>query len=143
MSDITQVYHDSAGWHHLETSVKCLQLMIQGCGDQFGAYIDDGLMQLVFSFLVHKNRFVRETGFLICAALVSCQTSVEIDPDNSCKYKSNLYDHLALGLSDNWSEVRMAASIATRHFLCNIRPVESRVEYFPRLLPPMCLNRYW
>jgi len=49
---------------------------------------------------------------------------------------------LARGLGDNWSQVRFAASEATRGFLENTTE-ESRAESFPLLLPRMCLNRYY
>ena len=29
---IYQVFHDTAGWKNLETSMKCLQHMVEGCG---------------------------------------------------------------------------------------------------------------
>lgn len=50
-------------------------------------------------------------------------------------------EHLASGLADNWSQVRLAASVATRSFFRAL-DTESRVEYMPLLLPRMCLNRY-
>ena len=43
--------------------------------------------------------------------------------------------------SDNWSQVRYAASTATRAFmLCAAEPCRERV--FPLVLPHMCLNRW-
>lgn len=41
--------------------------------------------------------------------------------------------------SDNWSQVRFAASTATRTFMGCAAPYRERV--FPLLLPHMCLNR--
>ncbi|KAH7972884.1 hypothetical protein HPB52_018467 [Rhipicephalus sanguineus] len=49
---------------------------------------------------------------------------------------------LALGLADNWSQVRLAASEATRKFLLSFNEKE-RELFFPDLLPQMCLNRYY
>jgi hypothetical protein len=46
---------------------------------------------------------------------------------------------LGLGLSDNWSQVRFAASVATRTFMTCAAAYRERV--FPLLLPHMCLNR--
>ena len=46
--------------------------MIDGCGPRYNAYIDQNLLDLIFITLVHTNRFVRETGYYVCASLVSC-----------------------------------------------------------------------
>ena len=51
-----------------------------------------------------------------------------------------LAEHLAAGLADNWSQVRLAASQATRQFLSALEP-EDRVNFYSLLLPRMCLNR--
>lgn len=50
--------------------------------------------------------------------------------------------HLAEGLADNWSQVRLAASVATRSFLLAL-PEDVRFLFYPQLLPRMCLNRYY
>ena len=42
----------------------------------------------------------------------------------------------------NCSQVRMAASIATRQFLTHLTSSEAKQLYLPLLLPAMCLNRY-
>ena len=41
------------------------------CGHLFNPYVDQELLDLIFEALLHTNRFVRETGFYVCAALVS------------------------------------------------------------------------
>lgn len=46
--------------------------MVQGCGSNFQIFIDHELLNLIFQTLVHPNRFVRETGFYLCSALVRC-----------------------------------------------------------------------
>ncbi len=48
--------------------------MIDGCGTRFNVYIDQELLDLIFCSLNHTNRFVRETGYYVCGALVSCNT---------------------------------------------------------------------
>lgn len=56
--------------------------------------------------------------------------------DELCKY-------LGKGLADNWSQVRLSASVATRNFLLPLPNNESRQLFYPILLPRMCLNRYY
>lgn len=49
--------------------------MIHGCGADFQPFVDQDLLNLIFQTLVHTNRFVRETGFYVCSALVGCGNS--------------------------------------------------------------------
>lgn len=56
------------------------------------------------------------------------------------KWRDKLVDCLCVGLSDDWSQVRMAACIACRQFFVNL-PTEDWGVFFPILLPPLCLNR--
>ncbi|CAB4037342.1 Leishmanolysin-like peptidase, partial [Paramuricea clavata] len=65
-----QIVHESAGWRHLETSMRCLQHVIEGCGPSFSKYITKELLKLLFQALDHTNRFVRETGYQVFASLV-------------------------------------------------------------------------
>jgi len=137
----SDIFHESAGWRHLETTMKCLQYMIEGCGTNFSTYIDQELLDLLFSALCHVNRFVRETGFNVLAAMVNCKNAEDhLNP--LLKYGKQLSSYLAKGLADNWSQVRLASSIATRNFLLSIS-IDQRQEYFSQLLPRLCLNRYY
>ncbi|CAN0556171.1 unnamed protein product, partial [Ectocarpus sp. 8 AP-2014] len=45
-------------------------------------------------------------------------------------------------MQDNWSQVRYAASVANRSLLKALSPAD-REQFYPRLLPRMCLNRYY
>ena len=72
-------------------------------------YIDDELMELIFRCLRHSNRFVRETGFQTCATLVDAAADDVFE-----KFGVVFAENLADGLADNWSQVRLAASTATR-----------------------------
>nr|XP_026694367.1 uncharacterized protein LOC113475084 [Ciona intestinalis] len=142
-SDAGSIFHESAGWRHLETTMKCLQSMVEGCGRGFVPFITQNLLDLLFSALGHTNRFVRETGFNVFAAIVHC-SQTETDSNNTLqKYGSQFCKHLSKGLSDNWSQVRLASSVATRNFLTSIEDKTKYKEYFPDLLPRLCLNRYY
>ncbi|XP_033114382.1 uncharacterized protein LOC117114802 [Anneissia japonica] len=150
-----QIFHDTAGWKNLETWMKCLQCVVEGCGISFAPQIDQNLLDLIFQALVHTNRFVRETGFQVCAAFVSC-TATRSDDRESMEMDGELSDsnpmvhfgeqftsHLSNGLADNWSQVRLAASVATRKFLLNLPSEAAKEKFYPALLPRMCLNRYY
>jgi len=85
-----------------------------GCGKSFAPYIDDELMEMIFRSLRHTNRFVRESGFQTCATLVEAAGD-----DVYGKFGVVFAQHLAEGLSDNWSQVRLAATVATRYISCS------------------------
>ncbi|PIK47878.1 hypothetical protein BSL78_15253 [Apostichopus japonicus] len=144
-----QIFHDTAGWKNLETWMRCLQAVVEGCGPGFLSYIDQDLLDLVFGTLTHTNRFVRETGYYVCAAIVSCNgregenVSTDLSENTILKYGQDFSQHFANGLADNWSQVRLAASVATRQFLTNMPSEESRHEFFGILVPRLCLNRYY
>jgi len=147
-STASEIFHDTAGWRNLETWMKCLQAMIDGCGSAFNPFITQDLLDLIFTALNHTNRFVRETGYYVCASLVTCNTSDEemtdLSEENSIfKYGDILAKQLATGLSDNWSQVRLAASVATRNFLKGFSDETMRERYYPSIIPPLCLNRYY
>ena len=138
------VFHDTAGWGNLETNMKALENIIKVVASDFDSCIDEVLLDVIFSSLEHTNRFVRETGFQVCAALVSIHPK-----DEELSKRGQIWAHgkkfcryLRQGLADNWSQVRMSASCATRAFLLGIPP-SGREEYFGELLPPLCLNRYY
>ncbi|XP_023321414.1 uncharacterized protein LOC111696105 isoform X2 [Eurytemora carolleeae] len=164
--DAAQVFHDTAGWKNLETSMKCLQHMVEGCGKGFESEFSAELFNLLITCLDHTNRFVRETGYYVCATLVSAcsgqntednplitQDAMNVDEIAAEALDEDLYSpilifgnklsiHLAKGLSDNWSQVRLASTTATRVFLLSLTP-EQRKQFYPILLPRLCLNRYY
>ncbi|ROT82029.1 uncharacterized protein [Penaeus vannamei] len=143
--DAAQIFHDTAGWRNLETNMKCLEHMINGCAPKFLPYIDQDLLDLIFTALTHTNRFVRETGFNVCAALVSCgggEAAEFLETNPMFTFGDQLSRHLGQGLADNWSQVRLASSVATRKFLMSL-PAAARERFFPVLLPRLCLNRYY
>uniref|UniRef100_A0A1B6GJM3 TOG domain-containing protein n=1 Tax=Cuerna arida TaxID=1464854 RepID=A0A1B6GJM3_9HEMI len=149
-ADAAQIFHDTAGWKNLETSLKCLQAMVLGCGTKFQPYVNQELLNLLFRTTMHTNRFVRETGFYVFSALVKCgNTEKGKELDTMCDtnpiyvFGHEFSQHLALGLADNWSQVRLAASDATRHFLLALPSSQARETFYPQLLPQMCLNRYY
>lgn len=139
-----KVLRDTASWRILETSTKCLQAMVEGCGSSFTPCVDRPLIEMLLRTLRHVNRFVRETGFYLLSSLISCCAGCsDENPFSADRFGHDVCRGLASGLADNWSQVRLAASEATRKFLLSFPDDESRREFFPALLPQMCLNRYY
>ena len=141
--DAKDIFHDTAGWKCLETSMKGLKCVIEGCQEFFLQFLNQELLDLIFETLKHTNRFVRETGYYVCSALVRYGVRSSAQCTDKVKdFGYQLAAHLRDGLSDNWSQVRMAASVATREFFQDILESD-RDQYYSLLLPPMCLNRYY
>lgn len=148
--DAAQIFHDTAGWKSLETWMKCLESVVNACGHHFNQFVDQELLDLIWLALSHTNRFVRETGFYVCAALVSIgvtddgkETLKLIEENSVYRYGREISEHLAKGLSDNWSQVRLASSVATRKFLHSLPSNEAKDQFYSILIPRMCLNRYY
>lgn len=139
-SESKDIFHQSAGWRYLETSMKCLQHMIENCDGH--EYLSQELLDVMFSTLSHENRFVRETGFNVLTCVVK-NGVISSDTEKKANYQEQISQNLAKGLADNWSQVRLASSRATRSFLLTLCDVDSREIYFPVLLPRLCLNRYY
>ena len=143
LKDAKDIFHDTAGWKCLETSMKGLKCVIEGCQEYFLQFLTQELLDLIFETLQHTNRFVRETGYYVCSALVRYGVRSSANCTDKVKdFGYQLATHLRDGLSDNWSQVRMAASVATREFFQDISEGD-RDHYYGLLLPPMCLNRYY
>eukprot|EP01147_Barroeca_monosierra_P004861 gene4864-6883_t len=140
------VFYESAGWKTLETGYKALLDVISNSGEMFCKYVTMDLIDIVFSGLKHMNRFVRETGYYACAELIKIIKTDTADPMHQgvsySEFTHAMAQQLAIGLSDNWSQVRMASSVATRCFFMGMQE-ETRKEFFPLLIPRMCLNRYY
>ncbi|UYV78382.1 hypothetical protein LAZ67_16001129 [Cordylochernes scorpioides] len=143
-----EIFHDTSGWKCLETSMKCLQAMVDGCGAKFAPWVSQQLLDVIFRALGHTNRFVRETGFYVLGSLVACGLDeagaiTSDSPFHAEKLGIQVSQALAKGLGDNWSQVRLASSEVTRKFLLSFPTDEQRVAFYPILLPRMCLNRYY
>eukprot|EP00887_Chlorella_sp_A99_P007146 scaffold2.g7146.t1 len=131
-----EMRHGTEGWKCLETSFRALQHLMEGCGTPFRPYLDAELRQLIYQSQLHPNRFVREVCHYIAGTM--CRL---LGPDVLQSQAPELALRLGYGLSDNWSQVRYAASVATRAFMLAAEPF--RAQVLPLLLPQMCLNRYY
>jgi len=132
-----QTRHMTEGWKCLETSYRALQKIMEGCGQDFGPFLTSPLRDLIYRSLLHPNRFIREIGYFVCKSMVHA-----LPRDLLVSVAPELAKQLADGLSDNWSQVRFAASVGTRAFMESLG-AGVREEQFPILLPGMCLNRYY
>ena len=124
-----------AGWKCLETGLKALERVVEGCKGELGEWLPKVIAPVLRS-ASHTNRFVREVGLHAAATLCRHLPAAALG-----EYASPLEAQLRAGLCDNWSQVRYAASTATRAFCAKLSPLSPASE--AALLPPMCLNRYY
>eukprot|EP00466_Bigelowiella_natans_P003045 jgi/Bigna1/70759/fgenesh1_pg.13_\ len=137
-AELREQMHDTEGWKSLETSFGVLKAIVAGSGTAFSKHVDREILQLIEKASSHTNRFVREIAYKTIAEIaMSC------DLETLKKLAKITCLLLAKGLSDNWSQVRYASSIATRHMLLRAQKEGFAEEYLPILLPPMCINRYY
>ena len=99
------IFHDTAGWKHLETWMKCLQQMVVNLQPEDFVQVDRSqIFDLVFKAVDHVNRFVRETGYEVLATLILGHGCYK-NPDSSQANYVSVARQLVKGLSDNWSQV--------------------------------------
>lgn len=129
--------HGTEGWKALETSVQCAHEVMAGTGVAFAPHATPEVRALLRRCFSHMNRFVRETGYLAMAALCTALSGTDALEQIAEEVASDLVD----GLSDNWSQVRYAASRAARALLLGV--TAAREAVYPIVMPAMCLNRYY
>eukprot|EP00536_Pseudo-nitzschia_multiseries_P013299 jgi/Psemu1/261270/estExt_Genewise1Plus.C_5580017 len=170
----TGALDDTTGWRALETNWQCLacwiaslgsnyyEHLVTGGGDDNGddngssssdknnAAMDLLLQNLEYSAVTHVNRHVRAAAIAVLEQLI-------VAAGNDTAYWSYLESGglrtttvsiLKAGLADNWSQVRMAASVLNRVFWSTLQetcrfPTENLERLYPLLVPRMCLNRFY
>eukprot|EP01012_Entosiphon_sulcatum_P059299 TRINITY_DN83670_c0_g1_i1.p1 TRINITY_DN83670_c0_g1~~TRINITY_DN83670_c0_g1_i1.p1 ORF type:complete len:675 (+),score=108.03 TRINITY_DN83670_c0_g1_i1:25-2025(+) len=135
----SSIYHDTAGWRTLVSDVQCLAKIAEELGNEFVPCISEHFLEVVLTCCVHPNRFVRQKGFSFYTALFAA--SPGFVAQRLPQVVEPLSERLASGLCDSWSDVRMAASLATRSFFQALTN-EQKEKCMPVLLPRMCFNRH-
>jgi len=159
----TGALDDTTGWRALETNWQCLACWIASlgsnyylhldysyAGDNTGASMDLLLQNLEYSAVTHVNRHVRAAAIAVLEQLIVAAGN---DPTywellESGGLRTTTVRILKAGLADNWSQVRMAASVLNRVFWSTLQetcqfPTENLEKLYPILVPRMCLNRFY
>lgn len=144
---------DTTGWRALETNWQCLACWIASLGANYfhtqGLDLEPLLKNVEHSAVTHVNRHVRAAAIAVLEQLVAAAGKDEqhwpLLLEGSLR--ATLIPVLKAGLADNWSQVRMAASVLNRVMwttLHNIKaPTENLEGLYPTLIPRMCLNRFY
>jgi hypothetical protein len=148
----TGALDDTTGWRALETNWLCLASLVTALGGDFLTEFpltDEVLEDCEFSCVTHVNRHVRAAGMTvlekwIVAAASSGDTHTELLTSKASQLRKTTCEVLKVGLADNWSQVRMAASVLCRIFFNLLNKLDSPFDdLYPVLLPRMCLNRFY
>ncbi len=156
----TGALDDTTGWRALETNWQCLACWIASLGSNYylhldyaggaGASMDLLLKNLEYSAVTHVNRHVRAAAIAVLEQLIVAAGN---DPAywellESGGLRMTTVKILKAGLADNWSQVRMAASVLNRVFWSTLQETcqfstENLEKLYPILVPRMCLNRFY
>jgi hypothetical protein len=165
----TGALDDTTGWRALETNWQTLAALVTARGPHYlnTATAEDAVWQQLlqdaqYSAVTHVNRHVRAASMAwmeqVLHAIAQDYTTwgALLLEEPSSRLRQCLAAVTKTGLGDNWSQVRMAASVLTRvlfvtvqtHHLTNISNGDEQqphplADLFPSLLPRMCLNRFY
>jgi hypothetical protein len=148
----TGALDDTTGWRALETNWQCLASLIRALGPAYVVHF--GVPQTVlddcqYSCIEHVNRHVRAAGISVleqwlyaAAAGSPVQQALLTESDGVLRKTCRVV--LKHGLADNWSQVRMAASVLCRVLFTTLQALQAPADdLYPVLLPRMCLNRFY
>ncbi len=149
----TGALDDTTGWRALETNWQCLACWIASLGAEYyhtqGLDLEPLLTNLEYSAVTHVNRHVRAAAIAVLEQLV---VAAGKDPEHwplllEGHLRTTLLPVLKAGLADNWSQVRMAASVLNRVMWTTLQAIQAPAEnlqaLYPTLIPRMCLNRFY
>lgn len=162
---------DTTGWRSLETSLHAYACWVDGCGaaywrddpnqaipdscdchSLFQKHSDNNNNETLLQVLQkccmeHKNRHVRAAALqTMDQILKNCSTTFFLKEDT---LRNATIAILVTTLADNWSQVRMAASVLCRTLLLQVVASSDdaililTTYIYPQLLPRMCLNRFY
>eukprot|EP00980_Cylindrotheca_fusiformis_P001426 scaffold345_cov134-Cylindrotheca_fusiformis.AAC.37 len=150
----TGALDDTTGWRALETNWQCLACWIASLGSNYyqtqGLELETLLQNAEYSATTHLNRHVR-------AAAIAVLEQLTVSAGNDEQHwhlletgplRKTVVNVLKAGLADNWSQVRMAASVLNRVFWKTLKEVckvseDNLKKLYPVLIPRMCLNRFY
>lgn len=152
----TGALDDTTGWRALETNWQGFAAYIAACGGQYFVeheLTDQLLQDCEYSAATHRNRHVRAAACNVLEQMVRAASdkstggdaaTLELVLGRDSKLRKTVVSVVKVGLADNWSQVRMAASVLCRTFWMILLENEAPVEdLYPAILPHMCLNRFY
>ena len=133
-----ELRHGSEGWRCLETAFRALLSVMDGAGAAFAPHATPELRGTVLAALLHPNRYVREAAYSALGGLAGLAGA----SGGLASWADDAATALADGLSENWSQVRLAACVAARALLAAAAPdPDLHARALAALLPPLAFNR--
>ena len=131
---------DTTGWRAVETHLQAIASYIHGgrlsCHNEQQTVLYDICLDCCIH---HVNRHVRAAGIQLLEQCCIHITNTTGTVDEELQHV--VVQVLKECLADNWSQVRMAASVLCRSFL--LKYPEQSDKVWRVLLPRMCLNRFY
>jgi len=165
---------DTTGWRSLETSLHAYACWVDGCGTYYwAAEIHEDIQKNYHQYLFqqpvenktetlldilqncctkHKNRHVRAAALQTMDQILKNSPTVTDESNGTISTNIELLRKttvtiLVTTLADNWSQVRMAASVLCRTLLVQVLTAGNtellQTQIYPQLIPRMCLNRFY
>jgi hypothetical protein len=128
-----------------KSDVKIIELRLRILRNIFSKFkynvIFHEIIEEIWTIMIYstmnENRYIREIGYM------GIHDVIQVDDENLLNlWSSHIVNILDMGLMDHWSEVRLAASVATVTFLTIREKHYSEEKYLKRLLPKIALNRH-
>jgi len=182
--DSTGAMDDTTGWRSLETNLQTLASYANGCATFYLLEKPWSVKEernteewkefcnvLEHCANVHVNRHVRAASIATLEVLIHCCEEGDVvrhiffeedegseeesdEDEEESVLKTTIVQVLKVCLADNWSQVRMAASVLCRKFFITLIKEQQKHSndddeddifdsFYPALLPRMCLNRFY
>jgi len=139
---------DTTGWKSLETSLHALAAFLDAppTFSDIDQEQSEQLLELIQALnhcaTVHVNRHVRAASLQALERYITkgCVPNQLLETN----LRKQFAEILSITLADNWSQVRMAACTLCRTLFVTLQSADLPINsYFPKLLPRMCLNRFY
>lgn len=136
---------DTTGWRSLETNWQALASYIAANGSDYFLQhsVDLELLQACeYSSIAHVNRHVRAAGIAVLEQWIKIAPAPVLQESD---LRETTVKVLKDSLADNWSQVRMAASVLCRTFFLQLQhyDIHNLDKVYAVLVPRMCLNRFY
>ncbi len=135
----TSAVDDTAGWRELETSLQAYASLCTSCPHP--DLLSESDMKVLFECCTqHVNRHVRAAGLLVLHTYLTSPVLDGSKLEVGSTFLGTMNSILDVNLSDNWSQVRMSASVLLRSLLAVI---PDATPIYPTIIPHLSLNRFY
>lgn len=136
----------TTGWDTLETSIQGISYLIQAASDHLlvlPMFKSEDFRLLISDTSKHISRHIVQAGLTFVETVLKAHF-----PCVSDDVYILMRDSVALGLENDWTQIRYAASVTARALLLSADMSDHLKQHhasllFPLLLPRICMNRFY